>query len=209
MPNDYCTVAEISSTMQDSGLAITSAYNTEIAAVITRVSRKFDEETNRAPGAYFVASTDETTHYYTGSGNSCQRIDEISAAPSLVAVSGGGGVQSSDYTTIPSTDYFCTPDNALLDGKPYTKLIMDTINGAYSTFYRYRRSVKITAPFGYSATVPGNVKQAVIARVIITFFRGQGGFMASSGSEEMGFKRWAKTDEEWAGVVEQYRRLPI
>jgi hypothetical protein len=209
MPNDYCTVAEIKAIVPDSGLDDVPDYDSILKSLITRASRLFDSETNRAPGAYYVPSSDETTRYYMGSGGSVQRIDEITAAPSYVGVSEGGGVQSSDYTTIPTTDYFCLPDNALLDGRPYHKLEMDTLNGAYSTFYRYRKSVKVTAPFGYSATVPDDVKKAVTARVIILYGRGQAGFVASSGSEDLGFKRWAKEDSDWESVVDHYRRLPI
>ena len=54
------------------------------------------------------------------------------------------------------------PYNALDNGEPYTRLVIDNLNGSKSVWYEYPKSVKIVGKFGYSAAPPDDVVQATI-----------------------------------------------
>lgn len=203
MPNDYCTVAELTAALADSGLASSTDYDSILTSTITRASRMIDSELKREAGWFYNAT--ETTRYYTGSGSPYQYVDEMTAAPSYVGMSEGGGVQSTDYTTIGSTDYFLWPDNKT----PYRRIDLDTINGLYTMFYRYRRSVKVTAAFGYSATVPDDIKQACIIQAARWFKRGHQGYQDTGAIVELGQLRYTKLDPDVMEILAHYRKVTV
>jgi hypothetical protein len=203
MPNDYATVAELKEALKDSGLSDTSTYDGVLRATISRASRLIDAECKREAGAFYNAT--ETTRYYTGSGSAQQRIDEITAAPSYVGLSETGGVATTDYTSISSSDYFLWPDNSA----PYRRIDFDVINGAYSTWYPYRRGVKVTAPFGYSATVPDLIKQAAIIQAGRWFKRGQQGFQDTGAIAELGQLRYTKLDPDVMEIIAHFRKVTV
>lgn len=214
MANDYCTTTDLKEALVDSGLSSTdiTSYDDILAACITRASRMIDTYTRRSPGAYAVSTDASETRYFTGSGKSEQWIDEMCAAPSAVGLSESGGVQSSDYTTIPSSDYFTYPDNTTYTAKPIYRLDFDTINGAYSTWYRYRKSVKVTGAFGYaySGSTPDDIKTATIIQAGRLFKRGHQGFGDGVVASEMGTMTYTKNiDPEAAEIIAHYRRLAI
>lgn len=201
--NDYCTVTELKAALVDSGLASSTDYDDLLTNTITRASRLIDKETKREGGAFYNVT--ETTRYFDGSGAACQYIDEITAAPSYVGISESGGVASTDYATLSSSDYFLWPDNET----PYKRIDLDTINGAYSTFYRYRRGVKITAAFGYSQSVPDDIKQATIIQAARLYKRGQQGYQDTGAIAELGQLRYTKLDPDVMEIIAHYRRVTV
>jgi hypothetical protein len=213
MANDYCTLAEVQAAVPDSGLSSTD-YDSLVTTLITRACRLIDTEARRKPGAFAISSSssDNETRYYTGSGNDEQWVDEMAGAPSYVGISNTGGVQATDYDTVSSTDYFLYPDNAAYDYKPYRRIDLDSLNGAYSTFYAFRRGVKVTAPFGYSTTdnTPDDIKQAAIITTVRWFKRGQQGFQDAGAVPELGQMFYVKAlDPDVAETLAHYWRLAI
>lgn len=180
---DYCTVTEVKTSLPD----ITfddSTLDDFFTRVVTAASRDIDLFTGREPNAYVAASA---TRYFDGNGVSSIhypfgkptirpqnmgesrvsgvefRCDEMAAAPTVVAINLNGTRSDGDFVTLSSSaDYFLEPYNAVLLSRPYTRIVLDTINGAYATWPAYPKSIKITAKFGYSEAVPADVKDVVI-----------------------------------------------
>lgn len=205
MPENYCTLIELHTALSDSALSDNAEYDPALNMCISHASRVIDSWTGRPAGAYCVSSTDTTTRYFNGSGMVYQWIDEITAAPTELAVSWGGGVSTTDYTAVSSSDYFTWPDNET----PYKRLDLDTINGAYSVFPRYRRSIKVTAAFGYSTTPPAPIKQAVIIQAARWFKRGQQAYQDTGAIVDLGQLRYTKLDPDVAEIIAHYRRITV
>ena len=214
MANDYATLAQLKAALPDAIPPAEGGYDLLLTNLLTRASRMIDTETKRHPGAYAMpsASSDEETRYFSGSAGSQIWIGELATSPSAVAVSQSGGVASSDYTSIPSSDYFLWPENAALVGEPYTRIDLDTINGAYTTFYTYRRGVKITGVFGYSDTsdTPPEIVQATIIQASRWFGRARQGYHDAGANPALGQLMYVnQLDPDVKEIIWQYRRVTI
>lgn len=199
----YVTADEVRAQMPDVEWSV--AYHATLTALITRASRLIDRATGREDGAY--ASDTATVRYFDGSGQREQWLPEMAAAPTAVAVDEGGAGM---YTTWASTDYFTWPYNAADEGKPYVRLDVDQLNGDKSHWYRFPRSVKVTAKWGYSTAAPDDVKQAVIIQVIRYFKRAQQAYQDTGAIVELGQLRYVnKLDPDVALLVDHYRRVAI
>lgn len=212
MPNNYCTVPQVWQALPDANPGSSGAYDTLIESLIGRACRMFDRQTHREPGAYARSSTDTETRYFDGSGGAYQWVDEICAAPTSVSVSQTGSLADSDYTAYSSTDYVLWPYNAAAKGEPYTRLDLDTINGSQSAFYRFPKSVKIVAPFGYCDTsdTPPEIVEAMIIQVARWFGRGRQGYQDTGAIVELGQLTYTQRfDPDVAEVVDQFKRVAI
>src|SRR3990167_1236048 len=206
----YATVLELRGALPDSG--ISSAYDILLTDLIRRASRALDRYTKWEAGSFARASTDEETRYYDGSGGSQQWIDPYVVAPSLLAVSESGGLASSDYTSYPSTDWFVWPPNAAAKGEPYYRIDLDTLNGNKQVFYKYPKSVKVTAPFGHSlaSAIPDEIVQATVIQAARWFKRGQQAFQDTSAIVELGQLRYTqKLDPDVAEIIDHFKRVVV
>lgn len=197
---DYCTLAEVKAVIPSAGYG--TAYDNLLTVLITRASRLIDNETNREAGAY-ATGTAGTARYFTGSGCADIWVDEMSSEPTTVEVDEVG---DHTYTTWAASDYMVWPYNR----GPYTKLEVDVLNGSKSVWYRFPKSVKITASWGYSVDVPDDIKQATITQVVRYFQRGQQGFEDVGAMTEVGQLRYVKQiDPDVAVIVAGYKRTII
>ena len=204
--NDYCTAAEIKAAMPDGNWG--TSYDTLLSILAARASRTIDRYTARKPGAYKVDA--DVTRYYDGSGEAEQLIGELAAAPTSVAVAEGGDIKTPTYTLWASTDYMLWPYNALDRGEPYTRLVIDNLNGSKSVWYEYPKSVKIVGKFGYSAAPPDDVVQATIIQAARWFKRGQQAFQDTGAIVELGQLTYTKAlDPDVALLIEHLRRMAI
>ena len=200
---DYVTADEVRAQMPD--VEWTEAYHPILTALITRASRLIDRATGREDGAY--DSDTATVRYFDGSGQREMWVGEMAEAPTAVAVDEGG---SGTYTTWASTDYFTWPYNAADEGKPYVRLDVDQLNGDKSHWYRFPRSVKVTAKWGYSTAAPDDVKQAVIIQVIRWFKRAQQAYQDVGAIAELGQLRFVRQlDPDVEFIINHYRRVAI
>lgn len=204
MPNDYATATEVKAAISDASLGGT--YDAILAALVTRASRLLDRLTGRKPGAYYVNT--DVTLYFDGSGGREQWIEELAAAPTSVSVAESGSVTT--YTVWASTDYLLWPYNALDRGEPYLRLDVDSLNGTKATWTRYPKAVKVVGKFGYSATVPDDVKQAVIVQCARWWKRGQQAFQDTGAIVELGQLSYTKRlDPDVELLVEHLRRVAV
>lgn len=200
----YITVEEVMAEMPD--VDWSGKYREVLAGLVTRASRAIDRLTGREEGAYKVGTA--TVRYFDGSGGILQWVDEMAAAPTAVAVSEDGSVTT--YTAWASTDYTVWPYNAAAQGRPYSRLDVDQLNGNHALFYAFPRSVKVTARWGYSTAVPGDVQQAVIVQTVRWFKRAQQAFQDTGAIFELGQLRYVKqVDPDVALIVDHLRRVTV
>lgn len=200
----YLTTAELMDEMPD--VEWSGKYESLLDALILRASRLIDRATGREEGAYKVSSA--TVRYFDGSGAAFQWVDEMAEAPTAVAVSEDGSVTT--YTPWASTDYMLWPYSAAAQGRPYTRIDVDQLNGNHSIFYRFPKSVKVTAKWGYSTAVPEDVAQAVIVQTVRWFKRSQQAFQDAGAVFELGQLRYVKQlDPDVELIVNHYRRVTI
>lgn len=226
--SDYCTVTEVQASLPDI-TTWTAQYNTFISRLITAASRLVDRKTNREPGAY-AASTNTVRVFdgldWSGYGSTRMyghdqtlafeaagspityrslKIDEIAGAPTLVEMSPDGIT----YTALVANDYYMWPYNALALGQPYTRIDLNLVNGGYQFWYSWPRAVRVTGPFGYSASVPDDVKQVVIIQIARWFKRGQQMYQDMAVVTDSVQAVYTKMDNDLAELVAERRRILI
>lgn len=189
--NDYATLAEAEAMLPDMATADwTTAYQNLLTTLVTRASRLADRQTGRQPGAYFTNV--DSTQYFDGPTSTYPRwqgyvndnritagrhpyrslwIDELADVPTQVWVTPDGNLNN--YQLWASTDYIPWPYNAITNGRPYLRLDLDVIYGKNATWYGFPKGIKIIGPFGYSKTVPDDIKQAVLIQIMRWFKRAQ------------------------------------
>jgi hypothetical protein len=114
------------------------------------------------------------------------------------------------YTAWASTDYLLWPYNAAAMGRPYTRLDIDQLNGDKVLWYRFPKSVKITARWGYSTTVPEDIKQAVVIQVIRWFKRSQQSYQDAGAIVDLGQLRYVKQlDPDVQLIISHYMRTAV
>jgi hypothetical protein len=182
---DYCTTTDVKAN-PDLGISSTdiTTYDVVLSALITQASRMIDEHLGRWPN-FFSPSTDAATRFYTAFDNLVLDIDEA-VSVTAVAVSEGGEVTSTGYTTWAATDYLLGPYNYAALGEPIRWIEVDTLNGSQFSFYGYPRGVSVTGIFGYSAAVPETVKRACIAQVVFMFMQDKQAYQNQSAGGDVG-----------------------
>lgn len=189
--NDYTTLAEVKAYMPHNDVTTTTDWDALIAVLITNVSRQIDRFVGRKPGSFYITS--ETTRYFDGPsqgtyspvyGFKTQRltsgytgaislyVDEMCVFPSSVAVAESGQIDTGpsntggNYTVWPQSDYYAEPANFSDIGTPFNKLTLDIIYGTHRVWYPYHKGIKVTGSFGYSTTVPADVKEATMLSIV-------------------------------------------
>ncbi len=201
---DYCTVDDVNLRLDDAQLD-TAAHADLIAALITRASRFADTYTGREDGAYKAGTA--AVRRFEGEGKSTIEIDEMAAAPTVVEVAEGGVVDHSGntggvYTAWAASDYWVWPDNR----PPYTMLEVAE-GGSKSAWPKGKRTVRVTAQWGYSLGVPGPITEAVTIIVVRSWKRGAQMFQDASASIDAGQLLYVKQlDPEAKAILDRFIR---
>lgn len=233
LPN-YCTLADVKASWPENEINTLTTYDAMITDELAEQSRTFDRMTNRKPGAYAV--TVDTTQYVDGPnynhftpvyGYKTQRlttgytgaislpIPEMAAYPTSVSMAltaqiDTGNSNNGVYTLVPATDYYAEPDNALEEGIPFRTLTLDIINGTTRVWYPFRRGIKIVGKFGYSTTVPDDVRKCVKLMVIRQQRKAKQNFLDVATINDAGqIMSGAKLDSDISDIVSRYRRMAI
>lgn len=201
--NDYCTVAEVKESLPESGLQSSTDYDIPIAAMISAASRLIDREVGRWPG-FFYPSTASETRYFDGTGDAELRIDEAISI-TTVSLSEEGGVASTDYTDLGSTDYLTWPYNATATGQPIQKMLIDQINGDYSTWYDFPKAVKVVGIFGWAAAVPSDVNYACRVQTTRWHMRAKQAYQITGGGAPTGSFLYDALDPDVAMILAHYK----
>lgn len=230
----YCTLAELR-TQIDKDTSTGSGGDAALTFIIGAVSRAIDAYCDREEFG-FVALTDATALYLTGSGTSIQYIPECVEVTG-VAVKSSADDDEDAYTdwtvgTVGVTtgaDVFPAsgdPRFPRFDKTPYTMLMIG-LNGSYSRFTsgqfaqvpgfapeyltsRGVQTVKVTAKWGYAVTVPSRVNEACIIESARVFKRGEGTWADAIATTEFQEERFVKSlDPATQQMLYQFRRIPL
>lgn len=140
--NGYCTLDEIKARLD---ISTTDTDDDALLEVIVQaVSRQVDAMTGRR----FWATTDDETRYYTPESDDILFTGDLLSITTLKTDDDGDRTYENTWTT---DDYDLMPDNAALDGRPYT-MIEVTPLGDYDFPLGERKGVQIVGKFGYCAT---------------------------------------------------------
>ena len=87
---------------------------------------------------------------------------------------------------------------------------MNTITGNYSYWTNSRRAIKVTAKFGYSVSVPNDVKDACLVQSIRRFKRAQQAFQDVGAISELNQLRYVKSlDPDVKEMIDHLRRIAL
>ena len=224
----YATVKELRNQIGITG----TGDDVELAALLDAATEAIDNFCNRPDG--FQADTVDSARYYTGSGETTQRIDECVSITTVAVKDSPGDSDYTDWDT-PTTalagdgdwiPYRGDKDNAEFNSLPYDHLMIDP-NGDYGAFtsgrFTGRRgfkptsvvsrgvpTVKVTAKWGYSAAVPYAIKQACIIVASRAYKRGQSAWADTIANPEMGELQYRMSvDPDVKFMLWRYRRAAV
>lgn len=196
--NGYCTLPELKTRF---GILPTdTADDTTLEAIVEAVSREIDSETKTR---FWTTAADEVRYYQSIDGETLYTDDIISVTEIAVDTSGNRTYAS----ILAASDYDLLPDNAALDGKPYTWLAA-TPNGrrGFSTF---RRGNRITGKFGYSAVTPKPVHEACLLQCERIFMR-KDSPLGVVGTPDVGYVRVkSELDPDVQKLLDSVRRPTV
>ena len=208
----YCTIAEAREDIDLEGTGADDTFERLIAAA----QRNIDRFCNRPDG--FEADAAATARYFPGSGLGHQYIDECVEITTVAVKASSTASSYTDWDT-PTTMMAGDGDWIPFSGGPkaprfvdlpYTGLMVD-VNGDYSVFtssagsgmrgfppitdYRHTGipTVKVTAKWGYSVAVPGDITTACIMQVARWYKRLQSSMADSVGNVDFGELRFTSS----------------
>lgn len=152
MTINYCELVELKARLIGENATLTNLDDLMMEQAIEGVSRSIENYCGRR---FYVT---EETRTYTAVHDDLLFIDDLTAVTTLKTDEDGDRTYEVTWAT---TDYDLLPDNAALDGAPYT-MIAITPDGDYNFPVGIRKGVQLKAFFGYSTTVPAQVREACL-----------------------------------------------
>lgn len=152
--NGYATLAELKAMLSEATMVTNTGDDAVMEDIIEAASRHIDNETRRR---FYSTSADETRYYSTNNPGRVF-IDDLLTITSLKT---DEDLDRTYETTWASDDYDLCPDNALLNGEPYTWIEVSPL-GDY-TFPKQRKAIQVIGTFGFSTAAPDDIKQACLA----------------------------------------------
>ena len=138
---------------------ITVADDQQDDAAIERAINSASRWIDKTTGTRFYRNSADETRVYTCKYHEvffCP--DDIGSITTLKTDEDGDGTFEITWTV--ATDYRLKPANAVLDGEPYTSIVIGP-NGSY-TFPSIDQGLQLIGKFGYSASTPDEVNSACI-----------------------------------------------
>jgi hypothetical protein len=198
--NGYATAAEFKAEFYPAE-STDSIDDGIIENKIEAASRLIDEHCFRR----FWANAADESRTYKAEDADLLFTDDIVSITTLQTDTDGDRVYE---TTWAITDYDLEPENAALDGKPYTRITLAPM-GRYAFPAGIAKGVKVTGKFGYAVTVPAKVKSACLLQAERLFKRKDAPF-GVIGSAEMGqMQVIPKLDPDVAMMLAPYVRYGI
>lgn len=198
----YCTVNDLASFMGEPTDA-----DAEMALAIETASRSVDRICNRQFGLdehvqtrRYTASSDVIDSALTRRRRWMVEIDDVMTTNGLVVETEANGA----FTEIGSGNYLLTPVNAVLGGKPWTKLVISPASPI--TPDGREHGVAVTASFGWTA-VPGAIKMATMIQASRLFARRHAPFGIAGNPEVGELRLLASLDVDLIVSVKPYQRI--
>jgi len=189
----YTTEAKLANYLGDVTIVTGTALEFILAA-----QKYIDEFTTRN----FKADAEESSRLYNGNGKQYITIDDCI---SVTKVEVGVDIWGDNFTEIINdtlTRYFLMPINHLADGLPIRKIgLRDRL------FVGGHANHRITAKWGYSATVPDDISFAATVLASGMYYENRGGNTGSIKSEKIGEYQVSYADKGSLGDVDRVRSI--
>lgn len=207
---DYVTPDMVQAYAPTNEASASTVWDAVVTSLCTNCSRAFDTLTFREPGAYAV--TDDTTRYFNGVP--CTATDFITLLSTgeyvdltSVNIAPNGG---NSYTPLDASNFWLWPYNAAAEGKPYTQIELNTQNGSVYLWPSRPHSVQVVGKFGYSATVPADIQEAMLLYIMRMLRKTQQNYedvgqMLNSGVILVGMKQ----DYDLQSLILMYRKARL
>ena len=193
----YASLAELRGELGITGQT-DNTDDSRLELALDAASRWVDEKC----GWRFYTTTSDETRYYTA-----EHAGFLDVPEGLISLTTLACDQDGDRTyeeTWASTDYDLVPDNAVLDGKPYTRIVISPLT-RYG-FSSWRKGVKLTGKFGYCTTAPRAIKRAAILKAQQLFMRKDMPFGVMSASAVGTVTMRIPEDADIEALIRQYVR---
>jgi hypothetical protein len=193
--NAYATLAELKTEIGISD----STDDGALELALDTASRWLDE---KCGWRFFTTGTDESRYYTAEHAHRLAVPEGLISLTTLACDQDGDRTYEETWTV--TTDYDLTPDNAALDGEPYTHIEIAPL-GRYG-FSKWRKGVKLTGKFGYAATAPKPIKRACVLKAQQLFMRKDMPFGVMSASAVGTVSMKIPQDADILSAVTNYKR---
>jgi hypothetical protein len=195
----YCEADELRSFMGDAS----GGDDAELTLAIETASRTVDRACNRQFGLVAAPEARLYTATFDVTANRLARrwvieIDDLMTAVGLVVETEPDGV----FTAV--TDFLPAPVNAVVNGRPWTKIIVNPSSSV--TPNNREHGVRVTGRFGWT-TVPDTVKLATMIQAARLFARRHAPFGVAGNPEVGQLRLLERLDVDVAVSVQPYRRV--
>lgn len=214
MRNDYPKAADLRTFLTAAGITVSDAMAELLDGQVEGARRDF--EGPNGCGRIILAGETATLRRFDPPDNDLGTLflPDFVAVTSVVYQPESGSAE----TLVLNEDYFLEPSDAADRGLPYTSIDFERLRAGYPAGAN-RRSVRITARWGYTDTMPADVWTAILARAGRRVFPstryeetgGRLGFQHAHISEQYGqapgkdvTDAW---DEQFKATVDAYRKL--
>lgn len=194
---NYCQKADLISRLVAENATPSGTDELIMEQVIEGVSRGIEIYCGRR---FYTASE---TRYYTAIDDDELMIDDLVSLTTLQTDEGGDRTYEYTWQT---TDYDLLPDNAALDGTPYTSIAVSP-DGDYSFPVGVRKGVKVVGYFGYSTLVPAQVREACLIQAARIFKRKDAPFGVAGNADLGELRVIPKLDQDVEWMLAPLRRL--
>lgn len=192
MANEYSDLATLKSTTP------LATADTTSDALLTRALASASRAIDRMTGRRFWLDPSAMARTYNPAGRTvCDEsgerllVDDIGDTTGMVVETGTTGA----WTAV--ADYETAPDNAMLDGRPVTALVLPSGTWGYGT-----ARVRVTAKWGWPA-VPDEVVQATLIQASRLYKR-KDSPEGVIGSAEWGVVRLSRTDPDVYALIQHF-----
>lgn len=161
------TAAEVTTRLTEMGL--TAPSTATLNATINAAVAAWEHATGYHP--FLNSSSTLSTRYFPITNGLIDFQGGIFAVPTTFTAGGyydSAGAYTGGTARVVGRDFILKPDNALAEGRPFTYA---KVPGWYSS--EPSPLVAVNAPFGYGATVPADVWEAVMLESLCRLFGGQ------------------------------------
>ena len=195
---DYATLANVKAELEiESG---DTTWDSVLTRMITEASRLIDRWTKRQAGGFTGQTQTKTL-----TSDSARRLWLPEPLISVTTLETDEDGDRTYETTWAVTDYRLVP----LEGPPFTRIEVDSINGIYS-FPTHEAGIQIEGSWGEAATAPEPIERATIlqvARLKARLNTPEG----VAGSDEGGFIQIGELDPDVKSILRSggYRKVKI
>lgn len=216
----YPDSAAVEAFLEATGLTLTANQTLLLDGIAAAAAQEFETAVDRS----MLPASAASLRYFDPPVNRDRLlfVDDLSAAPSLVQIVPYG---SSAETLAVGVDYRLEPANAVAKREPITRLRLLSRRWLTPLSDTWLQSIQITGLWGYAATLPDDVWQAVCMRagyllwqqVVMNTTGGVLGWKDGDRSVDYGIERWTGPLKLWCGddgrsgvwgqTIARYRKL--